>query len=145
MISKNSYFSAPFDTSVEAAKRLRQEQESPKQAVPDPPTEITVSNVKKYVTAEMSLQLYGPVTDDEFNKRADLCRACEQRFDSKDLADSVGFCRGCGCGVTARSKLSIKLTMPEASCPKNKWREAPGRHSKLTDRVKSWVLKHLIG
>lgn len=141
MIPKNSYFSNEVQSNSAQARRALIEQNQQ----PDPKAQITVSNVKKYVTAEMSLQLYGPVTDSEFNKRADQCRGCDQRFDSKDIADEIGFCRGCGCGVSARSKLSIKLTMPEATCPKNKWQKAIGRHAKLSDRVKSWVLRRLLG
>ena len=142
MVPKNSYISNELTTGSKEAMRARLEQQA---LADEPKTQVTVSNVKRYVTAEMSLQLYGPVSDAEFNKRADQCRSCDQRFDSKDLADPIGFCRGCGCGVSPRSKLSIKLTMPEATCPKNKWTPAPGRHAKLKDRVKSWVLKRLLG
>lgn len=110
----------------------------------DPTTEITLANARKYVTAEMSLQLYGPVRESVFEARKAQCVGCEHRFDSDKIGDSIGFCRGCGCGVNQRARLSVKLTMPEAECPKKKWGKAPGRHARLKDRVKAWIIERLL-
>lgn len=111
----------------------------------EPKPEVTVANVKKYVTAEMSLQLYGAVPDKVYEQRKAECMGCEHRFKSNEIEDEIGFCRACGCGVTSRARLTIKLTMPESTCPKEKWKPSHGRHATLRDRVKSWLLKRIIG
>jgi hypothetical protein len=112
---------------------------------PPPPREITVRNVKKYLTAEASLQLYGPVTDEVFEQRKALCIACPKRMITDKVPDEIGFCAGCGCGVSQRSRLTVKLTMPESKCPLDKWGTSKGRHKKLSDRVKAWFAQMMIG
>ena len=112
---------------------------------PIPPREVTVSNVKKYLTAEASLQLYGPVTDAVFEERKAHCIACPKRMITDKVPDEIGFCASCGCGVSQRSRLTVKLTMPEQKCPLGKWGPAKGRHRKLTDRIKAWFAQTMIG
>jgi hypothetical protein len=109
----------------------------------DPKPEYTVSNAKKYMSAELSLQLYGPVPESVFNERKAACMSCELRIDAA-IPDSIGFCKGCGCGVSDRSRLSVKLTMPAVDCPKGKFGKAHGRHAKWKDRLKALLIKHLL-
>lgn len=110
-----------------------------------PPREVTVSNVKKYLTAEASLQLYGPVPDSVYEERKAQCIACPKRMVNDKVPDEIGFCASCGCGINSRAKLTVKLTMPEQKCPLGKWGAAKGRHRKLRDRIKAWFAQMTIG
>ena len=123
-----------------------QEQAAPPQprVQEEPKAEYTVSNAKKYINAELSLQLYGPVPDDVIESRRKSCMECPARFSSSHLADSVGFCKACGCGVSARSRLSVKIQMPDSECPSKKWAKANGRHKTFKDRLKSWLIRRII-
>jgi hypothetical protein len=149
MIDKNSYISTYINTADNQIKnqKIDEAKEKRKNAelLEDPETDVNLANVKKYVTSEMSLQLYGPVSDEVLAKRTSDCMTCDQRFDSGNMSDSIGFCRACGCGVTQRARLSVKLTMPASTCPKNKWTPSDGRHHSIKDRVKSWIIKKIIG
>lgn len=109
------------------------------------PREITVSNVRKYLTAEASLQLYGPVPDSVYEERKAHCIACPKRMVTDKIPDEIGFCAGCGCGISQRARLTVKLTMPEQKCPLGKWDVARGRHRKLRDRIKAWFAQMTIG
>lgn len=111
---------------------------------PQPRAEITAANVQSYVTAELSLQLYGPVSAKVQAERVAACTGCELRMQSDSAPDTVGYCKGCGCGVNPRSRLSVKTTMPEASCPKGKWGTAPAQHPNLLRRARAWLLKKLM-
>lgn len=111
--------------------------------VPDQKPEYTVANAKKYMTAELSLQLYGPVTDKVFQARRDACMGCDLRRTGA-IPDSIGFCKGCGCGVSDRSRLSVKLTMPALDCPRGKFGKANGRHAQLKDRIKALFIQLLL-
>lgn len=82
----------------------------------------TLANVATYLTAEASLALHGPVPDEVFDHRVATCRGCDLRADG-ETPDSVGYCRSCNCGEWARSRLSVKLTMPAAFCPRGKWQK----------------------
>jgi hypothetical protein len=116
-----------------------------------PPTNETpvakpsVGNVAKYLSAEASLQLHGPVSDDVFAERKAQCVACPNRVLSDQLPDEIGYCRACGCGVSERSRLTVKLTMPAATCPAKRWQPAEGRHRSVIDRAKSWAARKLLG
>ncbi len=110
-----------------------------------PARDVTVANVKKYLTAEASLQLYGPVSDAVFEERKAACVACPKRMVTDKIADEIGFCASCGCGVSQRARLTVKLTMPEQKCPLGKWGPAKGRHRKLRDRIKAWFARTMIG
>lgn len=111
----------------------------------EPVAEVTVSNVGKYLSAEASLMLTGPVPDEVFEARKALCVACPSRVLSDKLPDEIGYCRSCGCGVSERAKLTVKLTMPDTSCPQNKWGRSHGRHRSVIDRAKSWVARKVLG
>lgn len=111
---------------------------------PQPRAEITAANVQSYVTAELSLQLYGPVSTKVQAERVAACTGCELRMQSDSAPDPVGYCKGCGCGVNPRSRLSVKTTMPEASCPQGKWGTAPAQHRNMLKRARAWLLKKLM-
>lgn len=111
----------------------------------DPVRELSLRNVGSYLNAEASLHLHGPVSDAVFADRKAKCLSCPSRKVNDKIPDEIGFCSSCGCGVSERSRLTVKLTMPEASCPLKKWDKAPGRHKRLIDRVKAWLVKRIIG
>lgn len=114
--------------------------------VPSEPVRVaSVGNVASYLSAEASLHLHGPVSDETFAARKALCVACPSRVLSDQLPDEIGFCRSCGCGVSERAKLTVKLTMPTATCPLGKWGAAEGRHPRVIDRLKSWAATRLLG
>jgi rRNA maturation endonuclease Nob1 len=78
-------------------------------------------NIASYVKAETSLAIQGPVSREVFELRKATCMGCEHRATNTDPPDEIGFCKKCGCGTSARAKLTVKLTMPEAECPLKKW------------------------
>lgn len=140
-MDRNSYIST--ETSNQSAPPTMPA--VPPKRADEPKMKVTVSNAAKYVSAEMSLQLYGPVVDKVFEERKAHCMACPKRSTSTTIADEIGFCSGCGCGVNDRSRLTVKLTMPNATCPLNKWQPAEGRHDSVIDRAKAWVARKILG
>jgi len=99
----------------------------PKQ-VTEVPVQPQPSNFDKAVSwakAEFSRVAEGPLTGDALKARLDACRACD-RLDARE-APQVGFCKSCGCGQNPRAELTIKATMPAATCPINKWPLQPSR------------------
>lgn len=81
--------------------------------------------LSNYVAAEMSLFTQGPVSLPIFEQRKQKCIECPQLI-KKPEKDEIGFCAACGCGERKRAGLSIKLHMPNATCPLNKWEKAEG-------------------
>ena len=86
-----------------------------------------VKRAAQYLKAEVSRIVNGPVAGDALSARLDACKACPKRKDSIAGATDpggVGFCDACGCGGRKRAALSIKATMPAATCPQGKWAQA---------------------
>lgn len=86
-----------------------------------PRREISLGNAAAWIKAEASLALEGPVAPETLEVRTAACRACPELATDTEPKDSIGFCRACGCGTGARAALSVKLTMPAATCPRQKW------------------------
>ena len=84
-------------------------------------THVTVRNIAAYVEAEASLVMQGPVAPEVFEARKAACLGCEHRATNTEPPDEIGFCKKCGCGTAARARLTVKLTMPKATCPLEKW------------------------
>tara|TARA_R100000655_G_scaffold11743_2_gene26994 strand:+ start:1810 stop:2208 length:399 start_codon:yes stop_codon:yes gene_type:complete len=80
----------------------------------------TLQKIKQYAKAEASLLLNGAVDEEIYEARISLCGSCEHLIASND---PVGHCNECGCGTRKRAGLTIKCKMPEATCPKNKWKK----------------------
>ena len=86
-----------------------------------------VKRAAQYLKAEVSRVVQGPVTGDALTARIDACKACPHRKDAiGDATDpgGIGFCGACACGGRKRAALSIKATMPAATCPQGKWAQA---------------------
>lgn len=143
-MNPNGYISSHFSSNEDQAKKKAMESPKPENPITPPQREYTVANAKKYLTAELSLQLYGPVSDKVKEQRASICSSCKFNFKAPGMSEDIGFCKGCSCGVSDRSRLSIKVTMPDYECPKGKWGKAPGRHSRLKDRLKALLIKYLL-
>ena len=78
-----------------------------------------LKRVLSYFTAEASLAVEGKVKKKIFNQRMTACKACEHLVKS---SDHVGHCGKCGCSTTSkRSGLTLKGTMPRATCPMGRW------------------------
>ena len=82
---------------------------------------LTVSNVVSYAKAEASLAIHGPVAPEVFEARKAACMGCEFRATNTTPPDEIGFCTKCGCGASNRARLTVKATMPAATCPMGKW------------------------
>lgn len=111
----------------------------------EPIRELTVGNVGRYLGAEASMHLHGPVTDEVYEERKAHCLGCPQRHVSDKVADEIGFCKGCGCGISERARLTVKLRMPATSCPDGKFGKAVGRHPRMIDRARAWLVRRMIG
>ena len=106
-------------------------------------TDINLQNIKKYAAAESSLMMEGPVPPKVFLERKASCMSCVHR--KEDPADEIGFCKACGCGRTKRAALTVKLTMPKASCPKDRWGQAKGMNTNPIKRLRVALGKRLLG
>lgn len=138
---KNSYISER--TTIPT--RGHPQKPDPSKAIDSAKPVVNAENVKKYLTAELSLKLFGPVKNSVFEDRREQCMTCPSRFESTQIKDDIGFCKSCSCGVTEKARLSKKLTMPEVSCPIGRWGPSRPHHKRFVDRAKSWLLRKLIG
>jgi|LauGreDrversion4_2_1035121.scaffolds.fasta_scaffold44459_1 hypothetical protein len=78
-----------------------------------------LAKAASWAKAEASLLTSGPLTDEQYEARIAVCRACEH-LNAKP-APLVGHCKVCGCNNNARAELTVKGRMPAATCPKGKW------------------------
>lgn len=87
---------------------------------PDPP-QLTLLNTLLWLKAEGSLLVQGPVEDDVAEIRAESCLCCPHRRQRRKAPDAIGWCGSCGCGGRDSARLSRKILMPAAKCPKGRW------------------------
>jgi hypothetical protein len=78
-----------------------------------------VEQAASWLRSEASLVLEGPLPADAVEARLAQCRSCEKLEASQ--APQVGWCKACGCGNNARAELTVKATMPAATCPLGRW------------------------
>lgn len=97
-----------------------------------------------YFRAERSLAVEGPVSVEAYEARKAQCMACPKRQAS--ARDDIGFCGSCGCGQRDRARLTVKLTMPAASCPLGKWGEAKGSASAPRQAIQAavWTARGVV-
>ncbi len=88
-------------------------------AIEPPPTPGILKRVASYAKAELSLLVHGQVADEQSERRRLACETCRGLVRHPD--DPIGFCGLCGCGTRKRAALSVKLTMPDATCPLSRW------------------------
>lgn len=93
------------------------EQEAENQAPMEAPS--LLSKAISYAKAEIS-RFTQTITEAEIAARIDMCRSCSKLVKSTEDG-KIGWCDSCGCGKAARAELTIKATMPAATCPLNKW------------------------
>ena len=87
------------------------------------PEPSVMRKAASWAAAEASLLTQGPLTDEQYEARIAMCRACEH-LDARE-APQIGFCKACGCGTNARAELTVKGRMPAATCPKLRWPAQP--------------------
>jgi uncharacterized paraquat-inducible protein A len=76
-----------------------------------------LAQAREYLKAEASKLLQGALPTEMVRKRLEACRSCEWR----EVTPQGEHCRRCGCGRRRRAELTIKATMPAATCPLGKW------------------------
>ena len=79
----------------------------------------SLRQVYDYLKAEASRILY-KVPEVDVESRLKACSECPQLMKSSEEG-KLGWCGACGCGTRARAELTIKATMPAATCPLKKW------------------------
>lgn len=88
--------------------------------IPEKPEKKSIiSKAISYLKAEASA-IISSIPDDEKVARLDACKNCEH-LQKSDKEGELGWCKACGCGQNRRAELTIKATMPAATCPKGKW------------------------
>lgn len=96
---------------------LRERAEIPPHAVKRP---NILEKAASWAQAEASLFTAGPVGDEEYRLRIEVCSSCD-RLDKAAEDGKVGWCKACGCGRGARAELTVKARMPKAKCPIKAW------------------------
>lgn len=81
---------------------------------------MTFARAASWMRAEASAIISGQLDGDALEARLSACRSCH-RFEAAQDAAQVGWCSACGCGKRARAELSVKATMPAATCPLDRW------------------------
>jgi hypothetical protein len=107
----------------EKASRFQEaKREERRQAVAElkPKVPGIVSKALSWAKAEISKVVKGPVADDEYRDRLEICNGCPKLQRSSEEG-KLGWCTACGCGTKGRAELTIKATMPEAKCPIQAW------------------------
>lgn len=81
-----------------------------------------VEQAASWLRAEASLAIDGPLEAEAVEARLAECRSCAH-LDPRP-APQVGWCQACGCRQSGRAELTVKATMPAASCPRGRWSAA---------------------
>ena len=89
---------------------------------PAPPPKTLVQKAMSWAKAEISRVVEGPLQGDALEARLSLCRVCPALDSTNATEGQLGWCTKCGCNLgSKRAELTIKATMPKATCPLNKW------------------------
>lgn len=131
-MNRNSYISGRVEFNPPKLPTTEPIREEPKR-------EVTAENVGKYLAAETSVVVEGEVEDAVFEERKAHCIACPNRVLSDKLPDELGFCRSCGCGVSQRARLTVKLRMPATTCPMGKFQRSSGKRKTVIRRARAWL------
>jgi hypothetical protein len=79
----------------------------------------SIRQVYDYLKAEASRILY-KIPEVDVESRLKTCSECP-KLSKSEKPGELGWCTACGCGTRARAELTIKATMPAATCPLGKW------------------------
>lgn len=98
-----------------------------------------LKKVISYGKAEASQFVNGKVSEEIYNKRKEICLACDYKLNPVPEAEPIGWCKGgCGCKVgNPRAALSQKLYMPTITCPLKKFGPEVGQGFNISDAVDS--------
>lgn len=90
--------------------------------------------VNQYLAAEFQHARKGRATRDSIAARTAICLACPGRveeLDGKRDEGGIGFCTKCSCPASARSQLSVKLTIADVPCPIGRFGKAEAEGATL--------------
>ena len=90
-----------------------------------------------YFLFELNSAFTTEVSKKVFEARKEQCLKCPGL--AKSPQDPIGYCKLCGCGMNPRARLTVKLTVAGATCPKKLWKPVRGKFS-----VKNFM-KSLLG
>lgn len=90
-----------------------------------------------YFLFEINSAFTTEVSKKVFEARKEKCLGCPGL--AKSPQDPIGYCKLCGCGMNPRARLTVKLTVAGATCPKKLWKPVRGKFS-----VKNFT-KSLLG
>jgi hypothetical protein len=96
-----------------------------------------IGKILGYLKFELNSAFTTEVSKKVFETRKEQCLKCPGL--AKSPTDPIGYCKLCGCGMNPRARLTVKLTVAGATCPKKLWKPVRGKFS-----VKNFM-KSLLG
>jgi len=96
-----------------------------------------LKKIISYFIFELNSAFTTEVSKKVFEARKEQCLSCPGL--AKSPQDPIGYCKLCGCGMNPRARLTVKLTVAGATCPKKLWKPVRGKFS-----VKNFM-KSLLG
>jgi hypothetical protein len=91
-------------------------------SVPEPPKPSLLRKAVSWAQAELSKVVEGPVGGTALEARLNACRICPALNTQGASGGQLGWCTKCGCKQGgSRSELTVKATMPKATCPLGRW------------------------
>jgi len=98
---------------------------------------LLFKKIISYFLFELNSAFTTEVSKKVFEARKEQCLKCPGL--AKSPQDPIGYCKLCGCGMNPRARLTVKLTVAGATCPKKLWKPVRGKFS-----VKNFM-KSLLG
>lgn len=98
---------------------------------------LLFKKIISYFLFELNSAFTTEVSKKIFEARKEQCLKCPGL--AKSPQDPIGYCKLCGCGMNPRARLTVKLTVAGATCPKKLWKPVRGKFS-----VKNFM-KSLLG
>jgi hypothetical protein len=107
--------------------------------IPKPKEPSLIQKAVSYAKAETSQMFNGKVSEEVYNKRKEICLACDYKVNPLPQTEPIGWCKGgCGCKIgNPRASLSQKLYMPSITCPLKKFGPETGAGFKVADAIDS--------
>jgi len=107
--------------------------------IPKPKEPSLIQKAVSYAKAETSQMFNGKVSEETYNKRKEICLACDYKVNPLPQTEPIGWCKGgCGCKIgNPRASLSQKLYMPTITCPLKKFGPETGAGFKVADAIDS--------
>lgn len=81
---------------------------------------LLFKKIISYFLFELNSAFTTEVSKKVFEARKEQCLKCPGL--AKSPQDPIGYCKLCGCGMNPRARLTVKLTVAGATCPKKLWK-----------------------